>query len=71
GTMVGGINCAGEILERPLLVEMVMGTTLLEPSAVPADPPDFDPVEWCRGAALRERRAAGRAARAARTAGGT
>ena len=71
GTMVGGVNCAGEILGRPLLVEMVMGTTLLEPSAVPADPPDFDPVEWCRGAALRERRAAGRAARAARTAGGT
>jgi all-trans-retinol 13,14-reductase len=63
GTMVGGVNCAGEILERPLLVEMVMGRSLLDPTAVPADPDPFDPVEVCRGQALREKRAAGRAAR--------
>lgn len=64
GAMVGGVHCAGEILGRPLLVEMVMGTPLADPAAIPADPPDFDPMEWSRGARLRERRAAGRAARA-------
>ncbi len=53
GTMVGGINCAGEILERPLLVEMVMGTTLLEPRRCPPIRRILDPVEWSRGAALR------------------
>lgn len=65
GAMVGGVNCAGEILERPLLVEMVMGTALADPADVPADPEDFDPMECCRGERLRTRRAAGRAARAA------
>ncbi|HNL50929.1 MAG TPA: NAD(P)/FAD-dependent oxidoreductase [Actinomycetota bacterium] len=63
GAMVGGVNCAGEILGRPLLVEMVLGTALGDPADVPADPADFDPVEWCRGARLRAKRAAGRAAR--------
>lgn len=66
GAMVGGVNCAGGILDRSLLVELVMGTRLAEPDAVPPDPADFDPVEWCRGATLRDRRARGRAARAAR-----
>lgn len=64
GTMVGGVSCAGEILGRPLLIEMVLGEQLVEPEAIPPDPPDFDPMEFSRGAALRERRAAGRAARA-------
>jgi phytoene dehydrogenase-like protein len=64
GTMVGGVNCAGQILDRPLLVEMMMGTRLAEPEAIPADPAGFDPMEWSRGAKLRERRAEGRAARA-------
>jgi len=64
GVMVGGVNCAGEILDRPLLVEMFMGTRLVDPSVVPPDPDDFDPLEFSRGAALRARRAAGRVARA-------
>jgi len=64
GTMVGGVNCAGEILDRPLLVEMMMGTVLGDPGAIPADPPGFDPMELCRGRTLRERRAEGRDARA-------
>ncbi len=64
GTMVGGVNCAGEILGRPLLVEMMMGTRLVEPESLPPDPDDFDPVEQCRGRVLRERRAEGRRARA-------
>ena len=68
GTMVGGVNCAGEILERPLLVEMMMGTALAEPESIPADPVGFDAMEWSRGRRLRERRAEGRAARAEATA---
>lgn len=64
GAMVGGVHCAGGILDRPLLVEMIMGTSLVEPGSVPTDPDDFDPVEWCRGERLRTRRAQGRAARA-------
>lgn len=64
GTMVGGVVCAGQILDRPLLIEFVLGQPLVEPGAVPADPPDLDPVELCRGEALRTRRAEGRAARA-------
>jgi phytoene dehydrogenase-like protein len=57
GTMVGGVNCAGGILDRPLLVEMMMGTALADPASIPADPEGFDPVEWSRGRRLRERRA--------------
>lgn len=64
GTMVGGVSCAGEILDRPLLIEMMLGTPLVEPGTVPPDPEDFDPMEWSRGRRMRERRAAGRAARA-------
>jgi phytoene dehydrogenase-like protein len=65
GTMVGGVSCAGQILDRPLLIEMVMGTALADPADIPPDPDDFDPMEWSRGRRLRERRAEGRAARAA------
>ena len=63
GTMVGGVNAAGQILERALLVEMILGTQLMDPAAIPPDPEGFDPVEWCRGALLRETRSMGRAAR--------
>jgi all-trans-retinol 13,14-reductase len=58
GAMVGGVTCAGQILDRPLLVEMILGAQLLDPAAVPADPPDFDPLEYSRGARLRAKRAA-------------
>ena len=61
--MVGGINCAGQILDRPLLVEMMMGATLADPDSIPADPPDFDPMEFSRGERSRTLRAAGRGAR--------
>jgi all-trans-retinol 13,14-reductase len=67
--MVGGVNCAGEILGRPLLVEMIMGAALVEDGDIPADPPGFDPMEWSRGRRLRERRAADRASRRAERAG--
>jgi all-trans-retinol 13,14-reductase len=65
GTMVGGVSCAGQILDRPLLIEVVMGTALADPADIPPDPEGFDPMEWSRGRRLRERRAEGRAARAA------
>lgn len=57
GATVGGVLCAGAILDRPLLVEMFMGTQLIDPATVPADEDPFDPLEHCRGAALRAKRA--------------
>jgi phytoene dehydrogenase-like protein len=57
GAVVGGVACAGAILDRPLIVEMFMGTRLVEPAAVPPDPQPFDALEYCRGAALRAKRA--------------
>ncbi len=65
GAMVGGVVCAGDIVGRPLLVESVLGTTLVDPTVIPPDPADFDPVEVSRGTDLAARRAEGRAARAA------
>ena len=38
GTMVGGVTCAGEILDRPLLVEMMLGTVLADPAIDPTGP---------------------------------
>ncbi|HEX9258643.1 MAG TPA: hypothetical protein VF855_03835, partial [Acidimicrobiales bacterium] len=61
GAMVGGVHTAGAILDRPLLIEMMLGTKLAEPADMPPDPPDFDPVQQCRGARLRALRAASRA----------
>jgi len=58
GAMSGGVVCAGKILGRHLLVEMMMGQRLVEPHQVPADPDPFDPVWISRGAALRAKRAA-------------
>ena len=57
GAVVGGVMCAGAILDRPLIVEMFMGTQLVDPAAVPADPEPFDALEYSRGAALRAKRA--------------
>jgi hypothetical protein len=54
--MVGGVNTAGEILGRSLLIEMLFGTQLVDPNAIPADPPGFDPLHHSRGRRLRERR---------------
>jgi phytoene dehydrogenase-like protein len=64
GAMIGGVMCAGEILERPLILDVVFGTQMVDPDLIPPDPVDFDPLEISRGAALRARRAEGRAARA-------
>lgn len=57
GGMVGGVSCAGGILERPLIVEMFMGQQLVDPAVVPPDPDGFDPLEYSRGAKLRAKRA--------------
>jgi len=57
GVMAGGVACAGEVLGRPLLAEVFLGTTLVEADRLPPVDPDADPVEICRGAALRARRA--------------
>lgn len=57
GATVGGVLCAGAILDRPLLVEMFLGTQLIDPATVAPDDEPFDPLEHCRGAALRAKRA--------------
>jgi len=63
GAASGGVFCASEILDRPLIVEMFMGQQLVDPDSIPPEPDDFDPVEFCRGARLRETRAVKKAAR--------
>lgn len=57
GAMAGGVFCAGEILERPVIVEMFLGQQLIDPATVAPDGDDFDPLEFSRGARLRARRA--------------
>ena len=57
GAMVGGVNAAGDVVGRPLLIEMMLGTQLVDPATVPPDPDDFDPLHFSRGARLRARRA--------------
>ena len=57
GAMSGGVFCAADILERPLIVEMYLGDRLIDPDRIAPDPEDFDPLEYCRGEKLRSRRA--------------
>jgi len=57
GGITGGVFCAGKILDRPLIVEMYMGTQLIDPATVPPDPEPFDALEYSRGAKLRAKRA--------------
>lgn len=66
GAMIGGVFCAGDILDRPLIVEMYLGNQLIDPTSIPPDPDGFDPLEHCRGARLRARRADIAARQAAR-----
>lgn len=64
GTMAGGVMCAGEILGRQLMAEIDGGAVLVDPGSLPALEPARDPVDVCRGKALRELRAAEHRARA-------
>jgi len=57
GAMSGGVFCAADILERPLIVEMYLGERLIDPDRIAPDPEDFDPLEYCRGERLRTKRA--------------
>lgn len=57
GAVTGGVFCAGKILDRPLIVDMYMGTQLVDPASVPPDPQPFDALEYSRGARLRAKRA--------------
>jgi all-trans-retinol 13,14-reductase len=57
GAMTGGVFCASDILDRPLIAEMFMGEKLVDPESIPPDPDDFDPLEYCRGEKLRAKRA--------------
>jgi all-trans-retinol 13,14-reductase len=58
GAVSGGVFCAGAILDRPLIAEMYLGEKLIDPAQIPADPADFDALEYCRGDRLRTKRAA-------------
>ncbi|MEO2165947.1 MAG: phytoene dehydrogenase, partial [Acidimicrobiales bacterium] len=57
GAMSGGVFCAGEILDRPLIAEIYMGQQLIDPELIPPDPEDFDPLMVSRGKRLRKLRA--------------
>lgn len=57
GAMSGGVFCASAILDRPLIVEFFMGQQLIDDDRIPPDPEPFDPLEFSRGARLRNRRA--------------
>ena len=57
GAMSGGVQCAGKIVGRNLFIEMMLGMPFIDPSSIPPDPPDFDPVAVSRGARLRAKRA--------------
>jgi phytoene dehydrogenase-like protein len=57
GALTGGVFCAGEILDRPLIAEIALGEQLVDPGDIPADPEHFDPLEYSRGARLRAKRA--------------
>ncbi len=58
GAVIGGVMCAGEILGRPLIAEVALGESLLDPDSIPADPDEFDALEYSRGAQLRAKRSA-------------
>lgn len=66
GVMVGGIACAGQLLERPLIHEVHTGAVVGEPALLPARGADWDPVVASRGAARRTARGLARKARPAR-----
>lgn len=66
GGLSGGVFCAGDILDRPLIVEMFMGEQLIDPASIPPDGDEFDPLEYCRGERLRARRAERAAGRRAK-----
>ena len=49
GVMVGGLACAGRILERPLLSEVHSGAVVGNPSLLPDRPDGWDPLVVSRG----------------------
>ncbi len=68
GTMIGGLACAGQILDRALVPEVMMGEVLSEPGVIGEDPPDWDPFPVSRGKRLSAIRAEGVEARASTSA---
>ena len=58
GAMSGGVLCASDIVDRPLIAEIFLGEQLVDPSDIPPDPEHFDPLEYCRGERLRNKRSA-------------
>jgi all-trans-retinol 13,14-reductase len=64
GVMVGGVACAGAILDRPLMHEVHAGKVVGVPGLLPDRAPGWDPVVVSRGAGRRTARGLARRAAA-------
>ncbi|MGW3570581.1 phytoene desaturase family protein [Streptomyces sp. NPDC000941] len=51
GTATGGMVCASQVLDRPLLAEVHQGAVVGDPSRLPDRGPDWDPLRVSRGRA--------------------
>ncbi len=58
GTMMGALAAAGAITGIDYDAELASGRVLVDPGLVPADPPEWDPLEVSRGEHMRALRAA-------------
>ncbi|UGY94210.1 phytoene desaturase family protein [Streptomyces gobiensis] len=56
GVMVGGLACAGTILERQLMYQVHAGEVVGDPSLLPERPARWDPLAISRGTARRSAR---------------
>ncbi|MGW2181149.1 phytoene desaturase family protein [Streptomyces sp. NPDC001732] len=63
GVMLGGISCASQILDQPLLARAREGAVFADPDLLPERPDDWDPREVCRGLSRRARSGSPAAAR--------
>lgn len=56
GVMLGGVICAGQILNRPLLADASAGVVVGDPALLPDRPAQWDPLAVSRGSARRNAR---------------
>jgi all-trans-retinol 13,14-reductase len=54
GAVLGGLTCAGHVLGRPLLSEVLDGAVLADPHLLAARPPGWDALRVSRGRARRD-----------------
>lgn len=63
GVAISGIECAGQIIGRPLLREMYHGARIVDPASLPTRPPGWDPLAISRGTGRRTARGLARIGR--------